>query len=62
MAVDAMRTLDGKLLEVLLDGSAEPLLVAEIFDIVKRINAEQGTSVLLVEQNVRIALSITHHG
>ena len=39
-----------------------PLLVQEIFDIVKRINAEQGTSVLLVEQNARAALSISHYG
>jgi branched-chain amino acid transport system ATP-binding protein len=39
-----------------------PLLVQEIFDIVKRINAEQGTSMLLVEQNARAALSISHYG
>jgi len=39
-----------------------PLLVAEIYDIIKRFNLEQKTSVLLVEQNVRIALSIAHHG
>ena len=34
-----------------------PLLVREIFDIIKEINA-QGTTVLLVEQNARMALSI----
>jgi branched-chain amino acid transport system ATP-binding protein len=39
-----------------------PLLVEEIFNIIKRFNAEQKTSVLLVEQNVRIALSIAHYG
>jgi len=39
-----------------------PLMVQEIFDIIQRFNAEKGTSVLLVEQNVRIALSIAHHG
>ena len=39
-----------------------PLMVQEIFDIIRRFNAEKGTSVLLVEQNVRIALSIAHHG
>ncbi|MFC2069010.1 ABC transporter ATP-binding protein, partial [Chloroflexota bacterium] len=39
-----------------------PLLVEEIFDIIKRFNTEQKTSVLLVEQNVRIALSIAHYG
>jgi len=39
-----------------------PLLVEEIYDIIKRFNSEQKTSVLLVEQNVRIALSIAHSG
>lgn len=39
-----------------------PLLVREIFDIVARINAEQGTTVLVVEQNARIALSVAHYG
>jgi len=39
-----------------------PLLVEEIYDIIKRFNTEHKTSVLLVEQNVRIALSIAHHG
>ena len=39
-----------------------PLLVAEIFDIVKRINAEEQVSILLVEQNARAALSIAEHG
>ena len=39
-----------------------PLMVEEIYDIIKRFNTEKGTSVLLVEQNVRIALSIAHHG
>lgn len=39
-----------------------PMLVTEIFDIVKRINAEQGTSVLLVEQNAKAALSISDYG
>ena len=39
-----------------------PLLVEEIYDIIKRFNTEQKTSVLLVEQNVRIALSIASYG
>ena len=39
-----------------------PLLVEEIYNIIKRFNTEQKTSVLLVEQNVRIALSIAHYG
>jgi branched-chain amino acid transport system ATP-binding protein len=39
-----------------------PLLVEEIYDIIKRFNTESKTSVLLVEQNVRIALTIAHNG
>ena len=39
-----------------------PLLVQEIYNIVKRINQEKKTSILLVEQNVRAALSIATYG
>jgi branched-chain amino acid transport system ATP-binding protein len=39
-----------------------PLLVAEIFRIIQRINAEEKTTFLLVEQNARLALSIAHYG
>jgi branched-chain amino acid transport system ATP-binding protein len=39
-----------------------PLLVREIFDIVAQINAEEGVSVLVVEQNARVALSVAHYG
>jgi len=39
-----------------------PIVVKEIFDIVKRIREEQGASVLLVEQNAVAALSIADHG
>ena len=39
-----------------------PLLVEEIYNIIQQFNAEQRTSVLLVEQNVRIALSIAEYG
>jgi branched-chain amino acid transport system ATP-binding protein len=39
-----------------------PMLVEEIYDIIRRFNTEQKTSVLLVEQNVRIALNIAHYG
>jgi branched-chain amino acid transport system ATP-binding protein len=39
-----------------------PLMVEEIYNIIKRFNTEQKTSVLLVEQNVRVALSIAHYG
>jgi len=39
-----------------------PLMVQEIYDITRRINSEQKVSILLVEQNVRAALGIAHHG
>lgn len=39
-----------------------PLLVREIFSIIKRINEEEGTTILLVEQNANIALSIADFG
>lgn len=39
-----------------------PKLVEEIFAIIARINAEEGVSMLLVEQNASVALSIAHHG
>jgi branched-chain amino acid transport system ATP-binding protein len=39
-----------------------PLMVEEIYNIINRFNTEQKTSVLLVEQNVRIALSIANYG
>lgn len=39
-----------------------PLLVKEIFQIIKRINVEQGTTLLVVEQNANMALQIAHYG
>ena len=39
-----------------------PLLVKEIFEVVKRINQEEKTSILLVEQNARAALSVASYG
>jgi len=39
-----------------------PLLVKEIFQIVKRINGEQGTTIALVEQNANMALQIATYG
>jgi branched-chain amino acid transport system ATP-binding protein len=39
-----------------------PLLVQEIFRIVKRINQEERTTILLVEQNANLALSIADFG
>lgn len=38
-----------------------PLLVQEIFQLIGRINREQGTTILLVEQNASIALAIADH-
>jgi len=39
-----------------------PLIVQEIYEIVHRFNAEEGTSILLVEQNAIAALSIASYG
>ena len=39
-----------------------PLLTREIFNIVTRVNAETGMSVLVVEQNAAIALEYAHDG
>ncbi|HEU5197903.1 MAG TPA: ABC transporter ATP-binding protein [Methylomirabilota bacterium] len=39
-----------------------PRLVKEIFDIITRINREQGVTVLLVEQNANMALHIADYG
>ena len=39
-----------------------PKLVKEIFEIVRRVNREQGTTMLLVEQNANIALATADFG
>ena len=39
-----------------------PLLVQEIYEIIRRINAEQKMAILLVEQNARAALDIADYG
>jgi branched-chain amino acid transport system ATP-binding protein len=39
-----------------------PILVAEIFKIIKKVNREQKITVFLVEQNAHLALSIAEHG
>lgn len=39
-----------------------PLLVIEIFRILRRINKDEGISILLVEQNAKAALSLAQHG
>ena len=38
-----------------------PLIVAEIFRIMRRINQEEGVSMLVVEQNAGLALDLAHH-
>jgi branched-chain amino acid transport system ATP-binding protein len=39
-----------------------PLLVEEIYKIIKQINEDEGTSILLVEQNAMMALSVASYG
>lgn len=39
-----------------------PLIVREIFGIIKKINEEQGATIVLVEQNANMALQIAHYG
>ena len=38
------------------------MMVQEIYSIVQKISADQNMAILLVEQNVRAALSIAHYG
>ena len=39
-----------------------PLVVEKIFEIIEQINREEGTTILLVEQNTRVALSVASYG
>lgn len=39
-----------------------PSLVGEIFDIIRKLNEEQGLTILLVEQNANVALQVSHRG
>jgi branched-chain amino acid transport system ATP-binding protein len=39
-----------------------PLLVKEIFQIIRRLNREQGVTMMLVEQNARTALEVADYG
>ena len=39
-----------------------PLVIKDIFSILRRINQEQGTALLLVEQNARLALKFSSYG
>jgi branched-chain amino acid transport system ATP-binding protein len=39
-----------------------PLLTKEIFGIIRRLNKEQGVTMMLVEQNAKVALETAHYG
>lgn len=39
-----------------------PMVVQQIYEIIRRFNLERKTSILLVEQNVRVALNTAHYG
>ena len=39
-----------------------PLVIGEMFRLLRRLNAERGITMLLVEQNARAALSLSHRG
>ena len=39
-----------------------PLLIEQIFETIKRLNREQGLTILLVEQDVRLALTVASYG
>ena len=50
---------------MLLDESSlglSPLLTKDIFSIIKRLNVEQGVTMILVEQNAKVALDVAHYG
>jgi branched-chain amino acid transport system ATP-binding protein len=59
------RALMGKPKLLLLDEPSlglSPILVQQIFEIIRRINLEQGVAILLVEQNAHIALKTADYG
>ncbi len=39
-----------------------PLIIKQIFEIIRKINAESGTTIFLVEQNANQALKLAHRG
>ena len=59
------RGLMGKPKVMLLDEPSlglSPLLVKEIFQIIRRLNKEQGVTMMLVEQNAKVALEVADYG
>ncbi|QTA83090.1 Amino acid ABC transporter, ATP-binding protein [Desulfonema limicola] len=39
-----------------------PLIIRQIFEIIKKINEEENTTIFLVEQNANLALKVAHRG
>jgi branched-chain amino acid transport system ATP-binding protein len=39
-----------------------PIIVRQIFDIIRKVNAENKTTIFLVEQNANLALKVAHRG
>jgi len=39
-----------------------PIVVKQIFNIIKKINTENNTTIFLVEQNANLALKVAHRG
>jgi len=39
-----------------------PLIVKQLFEIIKKINIENQTTIFLVEQNANLALKVAHRG
>jgi branched-chain amino acid transport system ATP-binding protein len=39
-----------------------PLIVKQIFEIIKKVNEENNTTIFLVEQNANLALQVAHRG
>jgi branched-chain amino acid transport system ATP-binding protein len=39
-----------------------PLIVKQIFEIIKKVNTENNTTIFLVEQNANLALKVAHRG
>jgi len=39
-----------------------PMIVEEIFEIIQRLNGDEGVSFLLAEQNAHLVLRYAHHG